>query len=150
MLPHPLTSFEIQSYFQNEPKFNVYSRNSLPNTKDAAYVINVVDYKSIGTHYITLEFNCYNGSASDDATYLDHLAVEHIPKKIEKFKWNKNIITNIYRMQAYHLIMCGYFCIGLFDFTIKGKRFLDYTKVCLIKVCFIPGNYRGFKNLKVS
>ena len=48
-------------------------------------------------------------------------------------------------MQAYHLIMCGYFRIGLFDFTIKGKRFLDYTKVC-----FIPGNYREFKNPKVS
>ena len=31
MPPHPLTSFEIQKYYQNEPKFNgVYSRNNLP------------------------------------------------------------------------------------------------------------------------
>ena len=51
MPPHPLTSFEIQTYFQNEPKFNgAYSRNNLPNIKDGAYVINLDDYKSIVTH----------------------------------------------------------------------------------------------------
>ena len=28
--PHPLTNFEIQKYYQNEPRFNgVYSKNSL-------------------------------------------------------------------------------------------------------------------------
>ena len=33
--PHPLTNFEIQKYYQNEPKFNgVYSRNNLPKIKD--------------------------------------------------------------------------------------------------------------------
>ena len=31
MLPHPLTNFELEKYYQNEPRFNgVYSRNSLP------------------------------------------------------------------------------------------------------------------------
>ena len=31
MLPHPLTNFEIQKYYENEPRFNgVYSRNNLP------------------------------------------------------------------------------------------------------------------------
>ena len=46
MPPHPLTSFEIQKYFQNEPKFNgAYSRNNLPNIKDGAYVINLDNYK---------------------------------------------------------------------------------------------------------
>ena len=35
MLPHPLTNFEIQKYYQNEPKCSqVYSRNNLPKTKD--------------------------------------------------------------------------------------------------------------------
>ena len=30
MLPHSLTNFEMQKYYQNEPKFHgVYSRNSL-------------------------------------------------------------------------------------------------------------------------
>ena len=28
--PHPLTNFEMQKFYQNEPKFNgVYSRNNL-------------------------------------------------------------------------------------------------------------------------
>ena len=31
ILPHPLTNFEIQKYYQNEPKFNgVYFRDGLP------------------------------------------------------------------------------------------------------------------------
>ena len=35
MPPHPVTNFEIQKYYQNEPKFNgAYSRNSLPKIKD--------------------------------------------------------------------------------------------------------------------
>ena len=30
MPPHPLTNFEIQRYYENEPKYNgVYSRNNL-------------------------------------------------------------------------------------------------------------------------
>ena len=42
MSPHPLTSSEIQKYYQNEPKFNgVYSRSNLSKTKDGAYVINL-------------------------------------------------------------------------------------------------------------
>ena len=41
--PHPLTSFEIQKYYENEPRFNrVYSRDNLPNKiKDDAYAINL-------------------------------------------------------------------------------------------------------------
>ena len=32
--PHPLTNFEIQTYYQNEPRFNgVYSRDNLPDKK---------------------------------------------------------------------------------------------------------------------
>ena len=51
MPPHPLTYFETQKYYQKEPKFNgVYSRNNLPKIKDGAYVINLEEYKSIGTH----------------------------------------------------------------------------------------------------
>ena len=45
MLPHPLTNFEIQKYYQNEPRFNgVYSRDNLPKIKDGAYVINLDEY----------------------------------------------------------------------------------------------------------
>ena len=42
MLSHPLTNFEIQKCYQNEPKFNgVYSRNNLSTVKDETYVINL-------------------------------------------------------------------------------------------------------------
>ena len=31
MQPHPLSNFEIQTFYQNEPKFNgVYFKNNLP------------------------------------------------------------------------------------------------------------------------
>ena len=51
MPPHPLTYFEIQKYYQNEPKFNgVYSRNNLPKINGGAYVLNFDEYEPIGTH----------------------------------------------------------------------------------------------------
>ena len=40
---------------------------------------------------------------------------------------NKNIITKIYRIQVYDLMMCGYFCIGFIDFMLKDKSLLHYT-----------------------
>ena len=58
MLPHPLTTFEIQKYYQNEPKFNgIYSRNDLPKTNDGAFVVNLGEYKLLQTHWITLYVN---------------------------------------------------------------------------------------------
>ena len=47
---HPLTNFEMQKYYQNEPKFNgVHSRDNLPKIKDGVYVINVDEYSDVGT-----------------------------------------------------------------------------------------------------
>ena len=77
MAPHPLTNFEIQKYYQDEPKFNgVYSRNNLPKIKDGAYVINLDEYKSIGTQWIASYVNAEN------VTYFDRVEVEDIPKEI--------------------------------------------------------------------
>ena len=49
ILPHPLTNFEIQNYYQNEPRFNgVFSRNNLPKKlKDGVYVINLDEYADL-------------------------------------------------------------------------------------------------------
>ena len=112
-------------YYENKSKFNgVYSRNSLPNKiKDGAYVINLSDYSDIGTHWIALFVK------NNDITYFDSFGVEHIPKEIKTFinrpsssaSQNKNIKTNIFRIQAYDS-MCGYFCIGFIDFMFKGKK----------------------------
>ena len=59
LLPHPLTNFEIQEYYQNEPRFNgVFSRDNLSNTtKNGAYVINLDKYHDIGTHWVALYVN---------------------------------------------------------------------------------------------
>ena len=130
MPPHPLTNFEIQKYYQNEPNFNgFYSRNNLPKIKDGAYVINLGEFKSIETHWIALYVN------ANKIAYFDSFGVELIPKEIKKYIGNKNIITSIYRIQAYDSIMCGYFCIGFIDFMLKGKSLLEYTNL------FSPNDY---------
>ena len=55
MLPHPLINFEIQKYYQNEPRLNgVYSRDNLTEIKDGAYVINLNEYSDIRTHWVAL------------------------------------------------------------------------------------------------
>ena len=46
MPPHSLTNFEIQKYYQNEPKVNgIYSRNNLPKIRDRTYVLNLDEFK---------------------------------------------------------------------------------------------------------
>ena len=57
----------------------------------------------------------------DNVTYFDNFGVEHIPKEIKKFIDYKNSTANIFRVQAYVTIMCGYFCIGFADFVLKGR-----------------------------
>ena len=44
-----------------------------------------------------------------------------------KFINRKKTITNIYRIQAYDSIMCGYFCIGFINFMFNGKSLTHYT-----------------------
>ena len=46
---------------------------------------------------------------------------------IEDFPGNKNIKTNIFRVQEDNSIMCGYFCIGFIDFMLAGIKLTGYT-----------------------
>ena len=132
MTPHPLTNFEVQAYYQNEPRFiGVYSRDNLPNKmKDGAYVANLDEYSDIGTHWIALYVN------NKTATYFDSFGIEHISKEVKKFVNNKNIIAITFRIQAYDSVMCGYFCIGFIDYMFMGKSLTDYTNV------FSPNNFQ--------
>ena len=109
MPPHPLTNVEIQEYYKNKPRFNgVYSRDNLPKTiKNGAYVINLDEYLDSGTHWIALYVK------DNEITYFDSFGVEHVPKEIKKFIGQKNIKTNIFRIQADNSIMCGYFLLDL-------------------------------------
>ena len=64
--PHPLTNLEIQKYYKNESRFNgVFYGNNLPKSnfieynsiakiKDGAYIINLVEYANVGTHWTAL------------------------------------------------------------------------------------------------
>ena len=93
MSPHPLTNFEIQKYYQNEPRFNgVYSRDNLPKIKDEAYVINLDEYSDIGTDWVALYVN------NNNVTYFDSFGVEHIPKEIKAFINNKNLKASVFRI----------------------------------------------------
>ena len=83
-------------YYENQSRFNgVYSRDNLPNKiKDGAYVINLDEYSDIGTHWIALYVK------NNDITYFDSFGVEHIPKEIKTFIKNKNVMTNIFRINT--------------------------------------------------
>ena len=121
--PHPLTNFEIKSYYQNKPRFNrAFSRNNLANKiKNGAYVIKLDKYHDVGIHWVALYVN------NKTVTFFDSFGVEHISKEIIKFIDNENIITNIFRIQTYDSIMCGYFYIGFIKFMFNGNVVIDFT-----------------------
>ena len=72
----------------------------------------------------------------NNVTYFDSSGVEHFPKEIKAFIKNKNVKANIFRIQAYDSIMCGYFCIAFIDFMLKGKSLTEYTNL------FSPNDFK--------
>ena len=66
---------------------------------------------------------------NDDVTSFDSFRAEHIPKKNKAFINNKNIKTNVFRIQAYDSVMRGYFCIGFIDFMFKRNTLTEYTNL---------------------
>ena len=101
-------------------------------------MINLDEYSDIATHWVSLWVN------NNNVTYFDSFGVEYIPKEIKTFinrplssaLHNKNIKTNIFRIQVYDSIMCGYFCIGFIDFMLAGKTLTEYTNL------FSPNNFK--------
>ena len=72
---------------------------------------------------------------NNNVIYFDCFGVEHIPKEIKTFINNKNVKTNIFRIQAYDSIVCGYFCIGFIDFMLAGKTLtFFFHQIILIKM----------------
>ena len=133
LLPfHPLTNIEINEYYKNEPIFNgVYSRNNLPKKiKKDAYVINLDEYENTGTHWVALF------AKANEVIYFDSFGIEHIPNEIKKYIGNNDIKSNIFRIQPYNSIMCGYYCIEFINYMLKGKTLLDYTNL------FSPNDFK--------
>ena len=127
MSSHPLTNFEILKYYQNEPRVNgAYSRDNLQK-EDGAYVINLDEYSDIGSHWVALHV------LNNNVSYFESFGVEHVPKEILKNFGNKTIKTNIFRIQTYDSIMCGYFCIGFIDFMFAGKTLTEFTNLFFTK-----------------
>ena len=129
-----MTNFEVQKYYQNEPRFNgVYSRDNLTNKiKDWAYVINLDEYSDTGTHWIALYV------LNNNVNYFDSFASWTNSKRNLKNINKSAIVTNIFRIQAYDSIMCGYFCIEFIGFVIAGKTLTDFTNR------FSPNNLKSW------
>ena len=101
-----------------------------------AYVINLDEYKSIGTPWIAFYVN------DDSVTYFDSFGVEHNPKEIKKFIGHINITTNIFRIQVFYSVMWGYLYIGFIYFMLKAKNLLEYINL------FSPKKIPPIENLK--
>ena len=98
-----------------------------------AYIINLDEYSDIGNCWVAQHVN------NNDVPYFDSFGVEHIPKEIKAF--NNNIKTNIFRIQAYDSVMCGYFFIEFIDFLFKGKTLTEYTNL------FSPSNFEKIDDI---
>ena len=72
---------------------------------------------------------------NNNATYFNSFGVGHIPKEIKIFIDKSIVVANIFRIQAYDSVMCGYFCIGFIDFMLKVKTLTDFTNL------FSPNNF---------
>ena len=95
--------------------------------KGRAYVINFAEHFAVETHWLALYVN------NKILTYFDSFGVKHFPREIKKIIKgtidNKNIKANIFRIQTYDSIMCGYFCIGFINFMFKGINLTDFTNL---------------------
>ena len=121
---------KVIKYFNYKAKFNgVFSRNNLHRIKDGAYVINLNDKQSKGTHWASLFID------KSTTVYFDSFGIEYIPNKIK----DKSIIHNIFRIQSDNTIMCGFYYIAFIEYMIAGKGLLDYTNL------FSPNDYKNIK-----
>ena len=94
----------------------------------------------IGTHRVALYV-----VSNNEVTYFDSFGVEYLPKEIKTFISRlSSIKTNIFRIQAYDLITCGYFCIGFINFMLDGTTLTDFTSL------FSPYDFDKNNNIILS
>ena len=122
MPPYSLTNFELEKYYQNEPRFNGLPNNLPKKIKDGTYLINLDEYADLGMHWIALFCN------RNEIVYFISFDVEHVSEEIKELSGIKTI-ANIFRVQASNSVMCGYFCVGFIDFMLAGKKLTDFTNM---------------------
>ena len=84
-------------------------------------MINLDEYADVGTQSIALFCN------RNEIVYFNSFDVEHVPEEIKDFVGNKNVVANIFQVQANNSIMRGYFYIGCIDFMLAVKKLTDFT-----------------------
>ena len=94
------------------------------------YVINLDEYENMVMHWVALFVK------SKYMVYFDSFGIEHIPKEIKHASGNKEIKANIFRIQAYDSIMCGYYCIEFINYMLEGKSLIDFTNL------FSPNDFK--------
>ena len=76
------------------------------------------------------------------------MGIKYIPEEVKEFtkefRGNKNIKTNIFRVQEDNSIISGYFCIGFINFMLAGKKLTDYTNL------FSPHDLKKNDNIILS
>ena len=66
---------------------------------------------------------------NNKVSYFDSFGVKYIPKEIKIFIDKSIVVGNIFRVQPYYWIICGYFCIGFIDFMLPGNTLTDITNL---------------------
>ena len=121
MPPHPLTNFETQKYYQNEPRFNgAYSRDNLPEKiKDGAYIINFDEYADVGTHFIAVFCN------KSQIVYFDNFDVQMFLKKLRRF-----LVIKTKKLAFFEYNQISQQCVG--TFALDSLVLYLQVKNCLI------------------
>ena len=97
---------------------------------DGGYIINLDDLGKNGTHWVAMYVK------KNRAIYFDSFGVEHLPEELKKVLSSKNVELNLYRIQDFDSIMCGYFCLGFLDYMFAGKTLMNYTSL------FSPNDFK--------
>ena len=77
---------------------------------------------------------------NNNDTYFDSFRVAHIPKEIKIFIDKSIVVPNVFKIQAYDSIMCGYFCIGFIHFMLADKTLTVFISL------FAPNNFNPIQN----
>ena len=94
-----------------------FSRNNSPRVKDGAYIINLDDKNSKGTHWVSLFID------------INLFEIEYISQEVLNKIKGKAITQKISKIQDNESIMCGFCCIAFIEYMLARKIVLDYTNL---------------------
>ena len=120
--------------FNYEPKVNgLYSRDNLPEIKDWAYVINLLEKQSKETHWIYL--------------FIDRNTFRKWLDSSGNVKENQRQINHVFRIKSNDIIIYRLYYVIFLEYLISGKSLLDYTN--LLGFSDYKKNDKYFSTLKV-